>query len=229
MARSLSPVPVGAVKDEDSYLKEGHDMGLTPAQERVYRFVRDYLRQQGYSPSYEEIRQHFGFRSLNAVYKHVKQLEQRGYLQSLGNNRKRALELLPLHTGSLSIPFLGVVAAGTPIEAVEVPEAVDVPESLLGSGNNFALRVRGESMIEEGIREGDILIITRQAHAENGQTVVALVRGEATVKKFYQQGEEVELRPANRHMESFRLSAGEVEIVGLVVGLLRHYRKRVGS
>ena len=204
-------------------------MGLTPAQERVYRFVRDYLQQHGYSPSYDEIRRHLGFQSLNAVYKHLKQLEQRGYLSSLWKNRKRAIELLPLRTGSLSIPFLGVVAAGTPIEAIEVPEVVDVPESFLGSGNNFALRVRGESMIEEGIREGDILIITRQAHAENGQTVVALVRGEATVKKFYQEGEAVELRPANRHMESLRLSAGEVEIVGPVIGLLRHYRKRVGG
>ncbi len=201
-------------------------MGLTPAQDRVYRFVRDYLQQHGYSPSYEEIRRHLGFQSLNAVYKHLKQLEQRGYLSSLGNNRKRALELLPLRTGSLSLPFLGIVAAGTPIEAIEVPEAIDVPESLLGSGNNFALRVRGDSMIEEGIREGDILIITRQAHAENGQTVVAMVRGEATVKKFYQHGEEIELRPANNQMKSLRISAGEVEIAGTVVGLLRHYRKR---
>lgn len=204
-------------------------MGLTPAQERVYRFVRDYLQQHGYSPSYEEIRRHLGFQSLNAVYKHLKQLEQRGYLSSLGNNRKRALELLPLRTGSLSLPFLGVVAAGTPIEAIEIPEAIDVPESFLGSGNNFALRVQGDSMIDEGIREGDILIITRQAHAENGQTVVALVRGESTVKKFYQHGEEVELRPANRHMEPLRISARDVEIVGTVVGLLRHYRKKISS
>jgi len=201
-------------------------MGLTPAQERVYRFVRDYLQQQGYSPSYEEIRQHLGFRSLNAVYKHLKQLELRGYLYSLWQNRKRTLELLPLRTGSLSIPFLGTVAAGTPIEAVEVPESIDVPESFLGSGNNFALRVKGDSMIDEGIREGDILIITRQTHAENGQTVVALVRGESTVKKLYQYGEEIELRPANSQMESLRMSVSDVEIVGTVVGLLRHYRKR---
>jgi repressor LexA len=201
-------------------------MGLTPAQERVYRFVRDYLQQRGYSPSYEEIRQHLGFRSLNAVYKHLKQLELRGYIYSLWQNRKRALELLPLRTGSLSIPFLGTVAAGTPIEAVEVPESIDVPESFLGSGNNFALRVKGDSMIDEGIREGDILIITRQTHAENGQTVVALVRGESTVKKLYQHGEEIELRPANSQMESLRMSANDVEIVGTVVGLLRHYRKR---
>jgi repressor LexA len=191
--------------------------------------VQDYLKQHGYSPSYEEIRRHLGFQSLNAVYKHLKQLEQRGYLSSLGSNRKRALELLPLHTGSISIPFLGIVAAGIPIEAIEIPESIDVPESLLGSGSNFALRVRGDSMIDEGIREGDILIITRQPHAENGQTVVALVRGEATVKKFYQYGEEIELRPANSRMKPLRMPGSEVEIVGMVVGLLRHYRKRVGG
>ncbi|HQN18545.1 MAG TPA: transcriptional repressor LexA [Syntrophobacteraceae bacterium] len=201
-------------------------MGLTPAQERVYRFLQDYLQQHGYSPSYEEIRQHLGFRSLNAVSKHLKQLELRGYLHSLWQNRKRVLELLPLRTGSLSIPFLGVVAAGTPIEAVEVPESIDVPESFLGSGSNFALRVKGNSMIDEGIREGDILIITRQSHAENGQTVVALVRGESTVKKFYRYGEEVELRPANSQMASLHVPASDVEIVGTVVGLLRHFRKR---
>lgn len=201
-------------------------MSLTPAQEKVYRFVRNYLQQKGYSPSYEEIRQHLGFQSLNAVFKHIKQLEKRGYLQGPGSNRKRALELVPLQTASISIPFLGTVAAGTPIEAVEVPESIDVPESFLGSGDNFALRVKGDSMIEEGIREGDILIITRQSHAENGQTVVALIRGEATVKKFYQHGEEVELRPANSQMQSIHVPASDVEIVGTVIGLLRHYRKR---
>jgi len=201
-------------------------MPLTPAQERVYQFLRDFLQQQGYTPSYEEIRQHLGFQSLNAVHKHLKQLERRGYLRSPWKNQKRVLELLPLRTGTAIIPFLGVVAAGTPIEPSEVPELVEVPESFLGNGNNFALRVRGDSMIEEGIREGDTLIITRQAHAENGQTVVALVRGEATVKKFYHHGEEIELRPANSQMEPICTVADEVEVVGVVVGLLRHYRQR---
>jgi repressor LexA len=201
-------------------------MGLTPAQDRVYRFVRDYMQEHGHAPSYEEIRVHLGFRSLNAVSKHLKQLELRGYLQIPWKNRKRALELLPLHTGAASIPFLGTVAAGTPIEAVEIPESIEVPESFLGGGSNFALRVRGDSMIEEGIREGDILIVSRQSRAENGQTVVALVRGEATVKKFYQHNGEVELRPANSQMEPIRVGTGDVEIVGTVVGLLRHYRHR---
>lgn len=201
-------------------------MGLTPAQEKVHRFLLDYTQQHGHSPSYEEIRKHMGFRSLNAVYKHLKQLEQRGCLKSPWRNRKRVLDVLPLRTGAASLLFLGTVAAGNPIEAVETPESIEVPESFLGSGNNFALRVRGDSMIEEGIREGDILIVARQPHAENGQTVVALVRGEATVKRFYQNGGEVELRPANSHMEPLRTPAGEVEILGTVVGLLRHYRQR---
>ena len=202
-------------------------MRLTPAQERVYRFVREYMQQHGRAPSYEEIRSHLGFRSLNAVSKHLKQLEQRGYLQSPWQNRKRAIELLPLRTGAgaATIPFLGIVAAGTPIEAIEIPESIEVPENFLGRGNNFALRVRGDSMIDDGIRDGDILIISRQPHAGNGQTVVALVHGEATVKRFYLHGEEIELRPANSEMEPIQVPAGDVQIVGTVVGLLRHYRQ----
>ena len=202
-------------------------MRLTAAQERVYRFVREYMQQHGRAPSYEEIRSHLGFRSLNAVSKHLKQLEQRGYLQSPWQNRKRAIELLPLRTGAgaATIPFLGIVAAGTPIEAIEIPESIEVPENFLGRGNNFALRVRGDSMIDDGIRDGDILIISRQPHAGNGQTVVALVHGEATVKRFYLHGEEIELRPANSEMEPIQVPAGDVQIVGTVVGLLRHYRQ----
>lgn len=198
--------------------------GLTPAQDRVFRFVRDYITQNGYSPSYEEVRVHLGFKSLNAVYKHLKQLEQRGYLQIPWNNKKRAIDLMPVSTAATTIPFLGTVAAGTPIEAVETPEFIEVPENFLGNGSNFALRVRGNSMIEDGIRDGDILIITQQPHAENGQTVVALVRGEATVKKFFQSEKEIELRPANSEMQSIRAPADEVEIVGIVMGLMRNYK-----
>jgi repressor LexA len=202
-------------------------MRLTPAQERVYRFVQEYMQQHGRAPSYEEIRSHLGFRSLNAVSKHLKQLEQRGYLQSPWQNRKRAIELLPLRTGAgvANIPFMGIVAAGVPKEAIEIPESIEVPENFLGRGNNFALRVRGDSMIDDGIRDGDILIISRQPHAGNGQTVVALVHGEATVKRFYLHGEEIELRPANSEMEPIHVPAGNVQIVGTVVGLLRHYRQ----
>ncbi|MEJ5349546.1 MAG: transcriptional repressor LexA [Desulfosoma sp.] len=203
-------------------------MQLTPAQKRVHDFLQTYMAIHGHAPSYEEIRKHLGFRSLNAVYKHVKQLEERGVVRSLGKNRKRALELVELRSGGKTIPFLGIVAAGTPIEAVEVPETVDVPESLLAGGEHFALKVRGHSMIEEGIREGDILIVKKQPTAENGQTVVALVHGEATVKRFFLQGSLVELRPANSAMASMVVPADVVEILGVVVGLVRHYRHRLG-
>jgi repressor LexA len=201
-------------------------MGLTPAQERVYQFVRGFIDQHGYAPSYEEIRTRLGFQSLNAVFKHLKQIEERGFLRIPWKNKKRALELVPLQTGNGVIPFLGVVAAGKPMEAVEVPESIEVPDNFLGSGSNFALRVKGDSMIDDGIRNGDILVITRQPYAENGQTVVALVNGESTVKKFYHVGDEVELRPANESMQPIRVPADEVEIVGLVMGLLRNYRQR---
>jgi repressor LexA len=201
-------------------------IGLTPAQDRVYRFVKEYIEQSGHAPSYEEIRINLGFKSLNAVSKHLKQIEDRGYLRIPGKNRKRVLELVPLRTSGGSVPFLGVVAAGTPIEAVEMSESIEVPDNLLGNGVNFALMVKGESMIDDGIRDGDILIVTRQPKAENGQTVVALVNGEATVKKFYHYGKEIELRPANETMKPIRAAADEIEVVGVVMGLLRNYRQR---
>jgi len=199
--------------------------GLTPAQQKVFSFVHDYAIRHGYSPSHEEVCRQFGYRSPNSVCKHLKQLVQLGYPQT-PRNKKRALDLIAVHAGAVAVSFLGIVAAGTPIEAVGIPELIEVPENFLGHGNNFALRVRGDSMIEDGIRDGDILIITRQSHAENGQTVIALVRGEATVKKFYHRGNEIELRPANSRMEPLQERAEDVEIVGIVMGLLRNYRER---
>jgi repressor LexA len=200
-------------------------MQLTEQQTRIYRYLEDYLRQNGRPPSYQEIQQYFGFRSLNAVAKHLKQLERKGYLESPWGNQKRAFRLLPLRTTAAAVPFLGMVAAGAPIEAVEVPDALDVPESLLAGDNNFALKVEGDSMIDEGIRHGDVLIIRKQDRAENGQTVVAQITGEATVKKFYQRSDQVELRPANEQMEPLVVPAEQVEIIGVVVGLLRHYKR----
>jgi repressor LexA len=159
------------------------------------------------------------------VVKHLKQLERKGYLESPWGNQKRAFRLLPLRTTAATIPFLGRVAAGAPIEAVEMTEAVEVPESLLAGGNNFALQVQGESMIDEGIRDGDVLIIRKQDHANNGQTVVAQIEGEATIKKFYQRDGRVELRPANEEVKPLVVPAEKVEIIGVVVGLVRHYKR----
>jgi repressor LexA len=200
-------------------------MELTKQQSRVYSFLETYLRRKGRPPSYQEIQDYFGFRSLNSVVKHLKQLERKGYLESPWGNQKRAFRLLPLRTTAATIPFLGRVAAGAPIEAVEMAEAVEVPESLLAGGNNFALQVQGESMVDEGIRDGDVLIIRKQDHADNGQTVVAQIEGEATIKKFYQRDGRVELRPANEELKPLVVPAEKVEIIGVVVGLFRHYRR----
>ena len=200
-------------------------MQLTKQQTRVYSYLETYLRRKGRPPSYQEIQDYFGFRSLNSVVKHLKQLERKGYLESPWSNQKRAFRLLPLRTTAATIPFLGRVAAGAPIEAVDIPEAVEVPESLLAGGNNFALQVQGESMIDEGIRDGDVLIVRKQDHADNGQTVVAQIEGEATIKKFYQRDGRVELRPANEELKPLVVPAEKVEIIGVVVGLVRHYKR----
>ncbi len=200
-------------------------MQLTKQQTRIYRYLETYLRKNGCPPSYQEIQDHFSFRSLNSVVKHLKQLERKGYLESPWGNQKRAFRLLPLRTTAATVPFLGRVAAGAPIEAVELPETVEVPESLLSGGNNFALQVQGNSMVEEGIRDGDVLIIRKQDYADNGQTIVAQIAGEATIKKFYHLGGQVELRPANEKLRSLMVPAGEVEIIGVVVGLVRHYKR----
>jgi len=200
-------------------------MQLTKQQTRVYRFLETYLRRKGRPPSYQEIQDYFGFRSLNSVAKHLKQLERKGYLESPWGNQKRAFRLLPLRTTAATIPFLGRVAAGAPIEAVEMHETVEVPESLLAGGNNFALQVQGESMVDEGIRDGDVLIIRKQDHADNGQTVVAQIEGEATIKKFYQRDGRVELRPANEEVKPLVVPAEKVEIIGVVIGLFRHYKR----
>lgn len=197
---------------------------LTKRQKQLYNYIADYLAEEGRPPSYEEIRAALGLRSLSTVHKHLKQLERKGHIRSPWESRKRALSLVESGGRSVSLPLLGMVAAGDPIEALEVPEEVDVPESLLRGGECFALRVRGESMIEEGIRDGDVIIVKSQTDAERGQTVVVLVEGEATVKMFHPRKNDIELRPANQTMSPIFAPADSVEIRGVVIGLVRSYK-----
>jgi repressor LexA len=199
---------------------------LTYRQKEVYAFLKAYIERHGVAPTYEEIRRHFGFRSYNAVFKHLKQLEARGYLTCRWKNKKRAFSLsepvkAPIATSHL--PLLGRVAAGEPIEALEDRDTIEVPESFLGTGEHFALRVRGDSMIGDGIHDGDLILLRRQEDAENGQTVVALIGGEATVKRFYRKGVSVELHPANSSMKPLVVEAEKVTVQGVVVGLIRKY------
>jgi repressor LexA len=207
---------------------------LTPRQLAVYEFIHAFVERRGYAPSYEELREHLGVRSLNAVAKLVAQLKRRGALAESPHNAKRSLRPVlrrraprraaPVPVlGLASVPLLGLIAAGRPIEAIENPEAVEVPESMLPRGESYALRVRGDSMIQDGIQDGDLVLIRRAARAENGATVVAIVDGEATLKRFFRRGDEVELRPANAALRPVRVPASRVEIRGILSGLLRRY------
>jgi len=197
---------------------------LTPRQRAAYDFIASFRQRHGFAPSFEEMRRHLGVASLNAVAKLVAQLRRRGYLAEAPPNAKRWLAPSAHHATGATIPLLGVVAAGRPIEAIETPEEIDVPATLLGKGGErYALRVRGDSMIEDGIHDGDIVVVRRARRVENGETAVAIVDGDATLKRFYQVGARVELRSANGSLAPIRLSADRVEIRGVLVGLLRRY------
>jgi repressor LexA len=198
---------------------------LTKRQRVVFDFIKDYIQTHGVSPSYEEIREHFGFGSYNSVQKHLKQLVAKGVVKTPWGNQKRALTLAEPGPNTTLLPLLGRVAAGRPIEAIQNPETVEVPEMLLRGENNFALRVVGDSMVDEGIRDGDIVIVKRQRDAENGQTVIALIGDDATIKQFYRKGARVELRPANPRMSAILVDEGDLQVQGIVVGLIRKFHR----
>lgn len=198
-------------------------MHLTEKQQAVYAYIRQYIESKGTSPTYDEIRQHFGFKSFQSVQKYLAQLEKKGYVRIPERNKSRMITLVEHGSRTVALDLAGVVAAGSPIEAVDQHETVDVPEEMLGWGDYFALKVRGNSMIEEGIHDGDTIIVQRQNTAHNGQTVVALIENEATVKKYYYSREGIELRPANASMTSIWVREGDFALQGVVVGLLRRY------
>ena len=200
--------------------------GLTERQRAIYEFIRKYIAGHGIAPSYEEIRRAFRFRSYNSVQKHLKRLEDRGMLRSPWGNRKRALELIEPRPAATALPLVGRVAAGRPVEAIAHPESVEVPEALLRGADNFALRVVGDSMVDEGIHDGDIVVVKPQRDALNGQTVVALIGDDATIKQFYRQGSRIELRPANPTMRPIVLQEEDLQIQGVVVGLIRRFPAR---
>jgi repressor LexA len=200
-------------------------VALTRRQHEIFEFVSEFVSQHGYSPSLEEIGERFGLSSVATVHKHVQHLVAKGYLRKAWN-RSRSLEPADDPTeATVALPLLGSVAAGAPIEAVEVRETLDVPRSLVpSSGRAYVLRVRGDSMIEDQIRDGDLVIIEQRDEARNGETVVALVRGEeVTLKKLQHKGSRVRLLPANSALQPIDLPAEDVRVQGVVHGLIRQY------
>lgn len=199
--------------------------GLTEKQGQVYEFIRRTITETGVAPSYEEIRRASGFASYNSVQKQLKRLVEKGFVKTPWGNRKRALVLTDPPAVAAAVPLLGRVAAGRPIEAIATPETIDVPEMLLRGDDNFALRVVGDSMVDEGIRDGDIVIVKRQRHVDNGQTVVALIGDEATIKQYFRRGARIELRPANARMNPIVVDEEDIQIQGIVVGLIRKFHR----
>jgi repressor LexA len=201
-------------------------MKLTDKQKIFLKYVSQYRDEWGRSPSFDEICAEFKFNSYNTVTTYLKILERKGYIRlPKEKNRKRAIEVIsPVETRRFEFPLLGMVAAGKPIEAVEDVRAIEVPPSMIGNGDHFVLQVRGDSMQEDGILDGDFVVIRKQPTAENGETVVALINNEATVKKYFKRKNHVELRPAHTGMKSIRVKQGDLRIEGKVVGVMRHYK-----
>lgn len=271
-------------EDTISNVRAEAPLPLSLKEKGVLEFLEQYMAHKGVSPTYQEICSHFGFASYNSVQRYLKQLESKGYIRLPWANQKRAITLLHPATAlqrsiagrsgddstpvgdsltpaimpieALSLPLLGRVAAGAPIEAVEHDEFIEVPASLVRHADRtYALRVQGQSMIDDGILDGDVILVQRQNTAQNGEIVVAMVGEEATVKRFYahrgaknipqealdavfermgfEGGDEdsagpnidkmIELRPANSTMAPMWFDASEIQLRGVVVGLIRRF------
>ena len=206
--------------------REGH-MPLTKRQKEILDYVESFIDEQGYAPSFEEIAESFGYSSLATVHEHLSNLERKGYIRK-SYNESRSIELLGQEKGTpvVELPLLGAVAAGLPIEAIQESETLAVPPDMISRRrDNYVLRVEGNSMIEEQIRDGDYIVVQAQDTAEDGQMVVALVGGEAaTVKKLYREPDgRIRLQPANPTMDPILVDASDVRIQGVVVGVIRKY------
>jgi repressor LexA len=217
---------------------------LTKKQHELLMFIHDRLADTGISPSFEEMKDALELKSKSGVHRLISALEERGFIRRLAN-RARALEILkmpetvsskvstvtaapktiPIAANDvLELPLHGRIAAGQPIEAIEGQESLAVPAAFLGSGEHFALEVAGDSMVEEGILDGDYALIRKAEAAREGEIVVALVDGhDATLKTFRREGQMVRLDPANRNYEPQRYAPEQVQIQGTLAGILRRY------
>jgi repressor LexA len=214
---------------------------LTAKQRELLVFIDERLKESGVSPSFDEMREALDLKSKSGVHRLISALEERGFIRRLAN-RARALEVLKLPetrsatvtplrpaapapaNDTIEIPLHGRIAAGTPIEALQGTDAFPVPAALLGPGEHYALEVSGDSMVEEGILDGDFALIRKVDTARDGEIVVALIDSEeATLKTFRREGRMIRLDPANARYEPQRYEEGRVQIQGRLAGLIRRY------
>jgi repressor LexA len=197
---------------------------LTPRQKMIYEFITGAIRDNGYAPSIPEIGKRFKITSTRGVFDHLKALENKGYIKRVG---KRAIEILSVNGRSpfpeaTEVPIVGRIRAGAPLLAEENVEGfLAVANEIARGKETFALKVKGDSMIEDGILEGDYVVIRRQEAAENGEIVCALIGDEATLKRYYRNGSDVTLKPANRNYEPITVIKGELLVLGKATGVIR--------
>lgn len=200
-------------------------MVLTKRQKELFDYLDGYIAEHGYAPTLEEIRSRFKLNSLATVHKHLTNLEQKGAIRRTWNH-SRAIEMVPRRParGAVELPLLGRVAAGRPIEALETADTIAVPEELIRRQNTFVLKVVGSSMINDGILDGDYIVVEERQDAANGETVVAVVDGEATVKRFFRDGPgRIRLQPANDAMAPLLVQDRDCTLRGVVVAVMRKY------
>jgi len=201
-------------------------MALTRRQRQVLDVIRTFIDANGYSPSLEEIGGRLGLSSVATVHKHVSHLVTKGFVKRAWN-QNRSIELVSQAdpVGAVTLRLSGTIAAGHPLEAVETPETISIPADMVRNpADTFVLRVQGDSMINEQIRDGDLVVVERRENPRDGDTVVALIDGsDATLKRLFRQGNVVRLEPANPAIEPIVVSAEAVQVQGVVVGVIRKY------
>lgn len=192
---------------------------ITPKQKQAFDFLQRFIDEHGYAPSYKEIAQGLKLKSLGSVAQYLDVLEKRGFIRRGPNPREI---FIVGQAESVTVPLLGFIAAGSPIEPIENPEPIEVPKSMLPpNGMVYALKVQGTSMIDDGVADGDIVLIKQQNTAENGETIVAITESGATLKRFYREGNgKIRLEPRNPNLHPFYPE--ELEIRGKFLGLIRH-------
>jgi len=210
---------------------------LTERQRDILNFIRDFQKERGVAPTHREICDRFGFSSYGTVYKHLSLLEKKGLIRR-DWNQKRGVELVDQknetedrrgdarreeRSNVRELPLFGYIAAGRPLDVEVGDETIAVPEHLTSRGENYVLKVRGDSMVDDGILDGDLVIIARRERADNGEMVVANVSGEVTLKRLYKEGDRVRLQPANSMMHPIYAAARDVAVQGVVVGLMRRF------
>ncbi len=206
---------------------------LTERQRDILNFIKEFQKERGVAPTHREICDHFGFSSYGTVYKHLSLLEKKGLIRR-DWNQKRGVELVEEkeevreprrdeRSSARELPLFGYIAAGRPLDVDVSDELITVPEHLTSRGENYVLKVRGDSMVDDGILDGDLVIIARRERADNGEMVVANVNGEVTLKRLYREGERVRLQPANSMMHPIYAAARDVAVQGVVVGLMRRF------